>query len=227
MVQSNTQLWLGITIGTDTEMTPRVQLGSAAYSMQALSVPDASISAVKLAGSSVTNAALADLSVSTAKLIDGSVSSSKLVTSSVVTDKLADGAVSSNKLKPTSGFVSLNNDQAVNIPTSYANNPVPQTQFEFTLDKPSRVLIWYSAVAGATAWGEHGTDIRLIGPPGTIDRALSTVNGDQFKTYSSVAMVDLPSGHYSGELRAYSSYGGVTLTFLGNRTTVMYMIIAQ
>ena len=227
VVQSNTQLWLGITIGTDTEMTPRVQLGSAAYSMQALSVPDASISAVKLAGSSVTNAALADLSVSSAKLIDGSVSSSKLVTSSVLTDKLADGAVSSNKLKPTSGFVGLTSDQVINIPSVYGNAPIPQTQFGFTLDKPSRVLIWYSAVAWATSFGEYGTFIKLTWPSGSTNHATSTFSGDQFKTYSSIALVDLPAGSYSGELRAYGSNAGATITFAGNRVYLNYLIMAQ
>ena len=47
VVQGNGQLWLGITVGTDGEMSPRVQLGSAAYSMQALTVPDGSITQTK------------------------------------------------------------------------------------------------------------------------------------------------------------------------------------
>ena len=42
-------LWLGIMVEADTEMTPRVQLGSAPFSMQALTVPDGSVSASKLA----------------------------------------------------------------------------------------------------------------------------------------------------------------------------------
>jgi hypothetical protein len=49
VVQGNTQLYLGVTVGTDSEMSPRVQLGSVPFSMQALTVPDGSISGDKLA----------------------------------------------------------------------------------------------------------------------------------------------------------------------------------
>ncbi len=37
------QLFLGITVGTDDEMTPRVQLGSVPFAVQALTVPDGSV----------------------------------------------------------------------------------------------------------------------------------------------------------------------------------------
>jgi hypothetical protein len=39
---------LGITVGTDDEMTPRVRLGSVPFAVQALTVPDGSITAAKL-----------------------------------------------------------------------------------------------------------------------------------------------------------------------------------
>jgi len=38
VVAGNDQLWLGITVGTDDEMTPRVQLGSVPFAVQAASV---------------------------------------------------------------------------------------------------------------------------------------------------------------------------------------------
>lgn len=227
VMTGNANLWLGITVGVDGEMAPRVQLGTVPFAMQALTVPDGSVSATKLAGSSVTNAALADLSVSTAKLVDGSVSSTKLLTSSVLTDKLADAAVSSNKLRPTSGAVGPTVDHSINVLQSYGNSPIPQTEFVFTLDRPSRVLIWYSAVAWATAPGEYGTFFRLTWPSGTTNHATSTFSGDQFRTYSSVALIDLPAGTYSGELRAYGSTVGATMTFAANRVYLNYLIMAQ
>jgi hypothetical protein len=46
---NHNSLWLGVTVGADSEMAPRVQLGSTPFSMQALVVPDGSISAAKLA----------------------------------------------------------------------------------------------------------------------------------------------------------------------------------
>lgn len=48
MIAGHDQLWLGITVGTDDEMQPRVQLGSVPFAVQALTVPDGSITPAKL-----------------------------------------------------------------------------------------------------------------------------------------------------------------------------------
>jgi len=45
VITGNSSLFLGITVGTDDEMSPRVQLGSVPFAVQALSVPDGSITA--------------------------------------------------------------------------------------------------------------------------------------------------------------------------------------
>ncbi|MGC1378031.1 MAG: tail fiber protein, partial [Anaerolineales bacterium] len=50
----NSSLWLGVDVGTDAEMTPRVQLGSVPYAILAQTVPDGSITTAKLADGSVT-----------------------------------------------------------------------------------------------------------------------------------------------------------------------------
>ena len=55
VIANHDQLWLGITVGTDDEMAPRVQLGSVPFAVQALTVPDGSITQAKLA-SNVTGA---------------------------------------------------------------------------------------------------------------------------------------------------------------------------
>jgi hypothetical protein len=85
LVSENGSLWLGMTAGTDDEMTPRIQLGSVPFAVQALTVPDESITAAKLAAGSVTQAKLdagvravpQDGSVTTAKLSDGAVTQAK------------------------------------------------------------------------------------------------------------------------------------------------------
>src|SRR5262249_10496604 len=46
---NNSSLWLGGTIASDPEMTPRVQLGSAPFAVQAMTVPDGSIGLSKIA----------------------------------------------------------------------------------------------------------------------------------------------------------------------------------
>ena len=49
VITGNANLFLGITVGTDDEMSPRVQLGSVPFAVQALTVPDGSITTAKLA----------------------------------------------------------------------------------------------------------------------------------------------------------------------------------
>lgn len=68
VVQENTTLYLGITVGTDTEMTPRVQLGSVPFSIWSLTVADNSITSAKIADGAVTTDELADGAVTAAKL---------------------------------------------------------------------------------------------------------------------------------------------------------------
>jgi len=59
VITGNNNLFLGITVGTDSEMVPRVQLGSVPFATQALTVPDGSITTVKIADGAVTAAKLA------------------------------------------------------------------------------------------------------------------------------------------------------------------------
>jgi len=47
-------LFLDITVGTDDEMQPRVQLGSVPFAVQALTVPDGSVTTAKIADGAVT-----------------------------------------------------------------------------------------------------------------------------------------------------------------------------
>ena len=54
VITGNSTLFLGITIGTADEMAPRVQLGSVPFAVQALTVPDGSITTAKIADGSVT-----------------------------------------------------------------------------------------------------------------------------------------------------------------------------
>jgi len=59
VIAGHDQLWLGITVGTDDEMQPRVQLGSVPFAVQALTVPDGSVTTAKIADGAVTQAKLA------------------------------------------------------------------------------------------------------------------------------------------------------------------------
>ncbi len=72
VVQGNHNLYLGITVGTDTEMAPRVQLGSVPFSIWSLTVADNSITTAKLADGAVTRAKLAADAI--AHLCNGAIS---------------------------------------------------------------------------------------------------------------------------------------------------------
>jgi len=69
VITGNSNLFLGITVGTDSEMSPRVQLGSVPFATQALTVPDKSITKAKLAAD--VNLEPPDGSITTAKIADG------------------------------------------------------------------------------------------------------------------------------------------------------------
>jgi hypothetical protein len=76
LITDHSSLFLGITVGTDDEMAPRVQLGSVPFAVQALTVPDGSITQAKLgADVSLTPP---DGSITTAKIADGAVTTAKL-----------------------------------------------------------------------------------------------------------------------------------------------------
>jgi len=85
VITGNSTLFLGITVDTDDEMVPRVQLGSTPFAVQALTVPNGSISSAKIANGAVTMSKLGadvslvppDGSVTTAKIADGAVTQQK------------------------------------------------------------------------------------------------------------------------------------------------------
>lgn len=160
VVASNATLWLGITVGADSEMAPRVQLGTVPYAMQALSVPDDSISAAKLTDGSVTTGKLVDGSVSAAKLTDGSVTNGKLadgsvsapkiLNGSVSTDKLADSVVTARKTKTASYVQSANQETVLSafdswVPLAPLNITIPASDLPVT----TKALVMFQARCSA------------------------------------------------------------------------------
>ena len=59
LLANNSALWLGITVGSDSEMTPREQIASVPYAMIASTVPDGAITTEKLAEDAVDGTRIA------------------------------------------------------------------------------------------------------------------------------------------------------------------------
>ena len=86
LITGNSNLFLGITVGTDDEMTPRVQLGSVPFAVQALTVPDGSITTAKIADGVVTAAKLsADVNLNTVQMF-GVVKPDPVLVSNIQSD---------------------------------------------------------------------------------------------------------------------------------------------
>ncbi|MCP4536531.1 MAG: hypothetical protein GY832_05240 [Chloroflexi bacterium] len=125
VVQGYDELYLGITIGTDSEMEPRVQLGSVPFSMISLTVTDGS----------VTTAKIADNAVTAAKIVDGAVGSSEVVDNSLTDDDLAANSVGSSEVADNS---LTNDDLAANSVGSseITNGAVTQVKAPSLLQGP-------------------------------------------------------------------------------------------
>jgi len=54
VITGNNTLWLGVKVGADAEMTPRAQVGSVPFAVQALTIPDGSVTTAKLSANAVT-----------------------------------------------------------------------------------------------------------------------------------------------------------------------------
>ena len=121
IITNNTSLWLGITVGGDSEMIPRIQLGSAPYARQAEGASADSITTSALADGAVTsrklNASEAYSHISTQE-ITTSTTPISLATADVVTITLEAtewvdityGATASTSSNSYPAFIGLNID---------------------------------------------------------------------------------------------------------------------
>lgn len=98
---NNTDLWLGIAVGTDGEMSPREKIASAPYAMIA-NVPDGSITQDKLADSAVTSSKISTDAVGSSEVANDSLTANDLAADSVGSSEIANGAVKTNELADNS-----------------------------------------------------------------------------------------------------------------------------
>jgi len=139
--------WLGIAVGSETEMTPRIELTAVAYSMHARSI--------------------ADNSVSTDKILDKAVTPAKLNAAGAAPGQVLavtpEGEVAWQNLSSADRGLKLLSPKEG--PASTADIPLPVDQSFFTLESvfkltniatgSSGIGIWGSQ--NGSGWGVHGT----------------------------------------------------------------------
>ena len=189
-IQEHDKLYLGITVGNDIELSPRVELARVAYSMHALTVSDGSLTTDKMADGGLTLSKVADGSVTTEKIADGPVTHFK------VTDKMADGALTDIwYLAPTS---------AVTINSNTGWTDIADTSLTFTLDARANVFLSYSINVQPN--GNPGNDwlsTRLL-----VDGAPYRSSGGHYQPYRS----GNPNVHLNGKLLLDLEPGQHTVT---------------
>jgi len=102
-------VFLGITIGTDAEMTPRQRLRSVAYAMRtavaemAFAVSAGAIDASMLSDGAVNSDKIADGSITGADIANSTITSSNIATGAVTSLQIADNAVTASDIADGSG----------------------------------------------------------------------------------------------------------------------------
>lgn len=90
--------WLGVTIGTDPELAPRIQLTSSAYSLVAGTIADNTVTSAKIQDGAITGNDIAPNSIGLANLAFTPVL--RPLSPGVSTAEIADDAVTSAKISP-------------------------------------------------------------------------------------------------------------------------------
>ncbi len=130
---NNSTLWLGIQVGADREMSPREQMASVPYAVQALTVPDGSITTAKLADGAVTqhqfvSGATGD-STSSTSFVDMAGRSVMLTTTGGPVLAMFSGSHHPNAAGMTGYWRIIRDDSVV---VAYNNHSFESSQYEWT-----------------------------------------------------------------------------------------------
>jgi hypothetical protein len=229
---SEDSLWLGISVGSDDEMNPRVQLGTVPFAIQALTVQSDSITSEKIVDGAVGTDDLTDGAVTSAKIQNAAVTTEKLDPTitfvppdgSVTSEKLADNAVTSRKMQPIVQSVYLTNQQST---TSTSWQDVPGMTLAIPVDTNQNLMIW-----GQASLFQDGTDnyaaIRIVANGQELPTA-STYGGGtpggawSFETTPVMGVFAATPGTVTVKMQYHSgaSYGSL---YIANRNLVVMSV---
>jgi hypothetical protein len=217
LLANNSTLWLGITVGADSEMAPREQIASVPYAMIASTVANGAITTEKIADEAVTQAKLgADVSLEPA---DGSIT----------TEKLADTSVTSRKLAPIIKRAGASNEidragsewtdlEDVSISLSASEVPVAST-----------LLIAFWCEHRRSAYGRQENYFRILVDGNQVGfgaSGWSEISGDSGWRFSNLAMfevADVSAGAHTVKVQRYHPGGGARF----KERVLTVMVVAQ
>jgi len=185
VVQGNNSLYLGITVGTDSEMTPRVQLGSVPFSIWSLT--------------------MADESVTTEKIADGAVTAEKLAfsTSRLLGEKSCNGCDEPTETNPTPNWVSFKGadlQDVMEVDVTTQGGPVMAYitgRYEILPGGQSE------SICGIYVY-QNGTQVRRA----VLDGVYTTLVKN-FSCSGGYLFTDLPAGTYTFTAKAYALPGDI------------------
>jgi hypothetical protein len=164
----DTLYYLGITIGSDSEMTPRQPLTSTGYAFRAKeadSVKEGAVTTVVIANDAVTTDKVADDAISGDKIAQGAVTSTNIANGSVGsiqigdnsinTQDLADNAVTAAKISPNiiSSIDGVSNDGG-NVDLEAGTNITITPD-----DTANKITIAASGGGSSSLWTESGGNV--------------------------------------------------------------------
>lgn len=209
-VYFNGDCYLGVTVGTDSEMSPRQKLTSVGYALRAQV-------AESVAAGTVSTIMIQDAAVDSAKLADSAVTESKIGDATVTAEKIQDGAALAEISDNDGEGSGLDADKLDGLDASSFASAAYVSSLESRIaDLETQMAGLVALLQSVTRVGNEitfsGVNVHVVNGTGTTD---GTVNGlgNLIVGYNELRGTgDVRTGSHNivvGQGNNYSSYGGL------------------
>jgi hypothetical protein len=159
--------YLGITVGSDSEMTPRQPLTSVGYAFRAKeadSVKDNAVTTTVIADNAVTTDKIADDAISGEKIAPAAVTSTNIANGSVGSTQIADGTISNQDLADNTVTVDKIIPTIISSIDGVTNDGgnvdlVAGSNITITPDDDANTITIESSGGGSSLWTESGGNV--------------------------------------------------------------------